>query len=260
MSKKLIVGNWKMNPGTAKEAKALWQGLARLQPPKNTLCIACPPTPYLALFSHSTISAKNLSRNLILGAQNLSFKEGTGALTGEYSAEMLASLGVRYAIIGHSERRAIGETDIMVATKIKNALNARLAPIICVGEKIRDDSGAFWHEVRKQMKDSLALVSKKYAQEIVLAYEPVWAIGSSAVREATPEECKEMMIFIRKVLTDLFGVKDAGKIPIIYGGSVNPKNASNFLSFGGADGLLVGRDSRDPKKMKVLLDSLKNTK
>lgn len=190
-------------------------------------------------------AVKKVLKRAKLGAQD-AFWEEKGAYTGEVSAEMLANMGVKYVILGHSEQRTLGETNALVNKKIKAALSAGLTPIVCVGEKERDNSHNYFNIVKTQIEECLKGIIKNTVSKIIIAYEPVWAIGKSAPRPATPAEFLEMKIFIKKILSDIFGAKT--KIPrIIYGASAHPENVLGFIE-AGAEGLLPGRDSLDPKK------------
>ncbi|MFZ1020110.1 MAG: triose-phosphate isomerase [Minisyncoccia bacterium] len=239
--RKIIIGNWKMNPRTLKEAEKLFSDVSKnISNIKKTKIIICPPFLYLE-------KLKKISRKIILGAQD-AFYGDVGAFTGEISSEMLDNLGVRYVILGHSERRALGEDNVLVNKKIKDALAAGLTPILCVGENTRDESHSYFSFVKNEIEECLAGVSKNSISKIIVAYEPVWAISSTENRrDATPEDSREMAIFIRKILSDKFG-HDAGRVRIIYGGSVNEKDAEGFLRDGGVDGLLPGKASLDAKK------------
>jgi triosephosphate isomerase len=186
-------------------------------------------------------------KKMAIAAQNL-FWEESGAYTGEISGAMLAKSGVKYVIIGHSERRAMGETSEMANKKVKAALKAGLKPILCIGESVRDEKGEYHALIKAELTASLAGLKKANLKSIIIAYEPVWAIGKSATREATPAESYEMSIFIKKVLSDMFGAETAKSVPLLYGGSVNSKNAESFLADGGVDGVLVGRESLNPLK------------
>jgi triosephosphate isomerase len=242
MSKKLIVGNWKMNPISGKDAEKIFKGIIRNLPNlKNTEVVACPPF----IFSGQLLKIR--TNKIKLGAQN-AFYEEKGAYTGEVSSEMLVTLGIKYVILGHSERRAMGENDQAVNKKIKAALSAGLTPIVCVGETERDESHQYVGIVKKQIEECLAGIQKNALSKIVLAYEPVWALSTTANRhDFVPSEFLETKIFIKKILSDMFGAKT--QLPrIIYGGSARPDNALEFLKDGEADGLLPGRDSLDPKK------------
>ena len=241
MRKKIIIGNWKMNPLTLKEAEKLFGAVAKnISGVKKTEVVICPPFLYLE-------KLKKLSRKISLGAQDAFWGE-IGAFTGEVSGEMLYNLGARYAILGHSERRALGENNGGINKKIKSSLAAGLRPILCVGENTRDENHGYFSLVKTQLEECLAGISKNSISKIVIAYEPIWAISSTLDRkDATPEDSKEMAIFIRKILSDKFG-PEASKMRIIYGGSANEKDAEEFLKNGGVDGLLPGRASLDAKK------------
>ncbi len=247
MAKKLIIGNWKMNPKSEKEAINITRGI--ITATKKTThadIVICPPFPFFS--SIQKLKAKKIR----LGAQDMSF-ESEGAYTGEVSASMIRSFGGRAVILGHSERRLGGETNTIVGKKIIQALRAKLTPVLCIGESSRDTTGFYLGFIKDQIHECLASVSKSQAGSIIIAYEPIWAIGKSASREATPEEFIEMRIFIRRVLSDMYDAKIAQKIPILYGGSVHPENAEAFLVGGEADGLLVGRDSINYKKFSAIV-------
>jgi len=244
--KKLIVGNWKMNPETEKSAEKIYRSLAKMALNfKTGKIVICPPALYLG-------SLRKISKKISLGGQDV-FWEKNGAPTGEISAEMLYSFGARYVLLGHSERRALGETDEVINKKLRASLSAGLFSILCVGEAQRDSAHQYLNFVREQVLRGLEKVSKHSLEKIIIAYEPIWAIGKEAFREATPEEFLELSIFIRKILTDRFDPEEAEKVKILYGGSVNGKNAGSFLSEGKADGLLIGRASLGPKKFQAIL-------
>ncbi len=244
MTKKLVIANWKMNPASGKEAETLFtdveNGLTLL---KKTEVIICVPFLYLNILK----SANRQTKKIILGAQNV-FYEEKGAFTGEISPLMLDNLGIKYVILGHSERRALGETNLDINKKIKSALSFGLIPIVCVGDKERDENHEYFNFVKIQVEECLNGVKKDLLGKIIIAYEPVWALSTTEGRkDATPVDSREMVIFIRKILTDKFGVNT--KLPrIIYGGSVNEKNALEFLTNGGVEGVLVGGASLNPEK------------
>lgn len=243
MSKKnIIIGNWKMNPLNAKEAKKWFTDIAKkIRGIKKTEVVICAPFVYLA-------NLKNLSKKIHLGAQDC-FTGDVGPFTGEVSPEMLYSLGVRYVILGHSERRALGETNELINKKIKGALNASLTPILCIGESMRDENHGYFEVVKKQIEECLKGIPKDSVSKIIIAYEPVWSISSTKNRrDATPADSREMSVFIRKVLSDFSSPEIASRARIIYGGSANEKDAEDFLSNGGVVGLLPGKASLDPKK------------
>lgn len=251
-TKKIIVANWKMNPESTDEAQNIAKATVK-SAPKSLLTIICPPFTYL-----SAISKYFKPKQVALGAQNV-FTDKKGAYTGEISAGMLKSLNVSYAIIGHSERRALGETDETVAKKILCAWNAEIIPILCVGEKKRDDHGEYLQILKSQITASLSLVPKAAIKDIVLAYEPIWAIGLEANNAMNERDLHETSIFIRKVLVDAYGLK-AKETKILYGGSVAPENAAVLVKEGEVDGLLVGHISLKPKAFTQILKSVSEIK
>ncbi|MCU0660073.1 MAG: triose-phosphate isomerase [Candidatus Pacebacteria bacterium] len=240
MTKKVIIANWKMNPQSLTEAKKIVTAITtKVSHFKKVSVIIAPPVIYLESLAKL--------QNTTLAGQNL-FWEESGAYTGEHSGTMLAKSGATYVIVGHSERRAMGETNEMVNKKVKAALKAGLKPILCIGESVRDEKGDYHTFIKEQIMQSLAGLKKVNLKNVIIAYEPVWAIGKNAKREATPAESLEMSIFIKKVLSDMFGAVATKTVALIYGGSVNTKNAEAFLSDGGVDGVLVGRESLTPLK------------
>ena len=249
--KKIIIGNWKMNPVNKKEAEKLYKDISKtVLNIKKTEILACPPFIYLE-------NLKKISKKILLGAQD-AFYEESGAFTGEVSAKMLFNLGVKYVILGHSERRAKGENNSDINKKIKAVLSLGIIPIFCFGEPGRDENHEYLNFIKLQIEEGLNGVSKNIISKIIFAYEPVWAIGKSAVREATPEEFLEMNIFIKKILSDKFGAKTIEGIRIIYGGSAHPENVLGFLKEGQAQGFLLGRDSLDAKKFLQIIQIAEN--
>jgi len=247
-NKILVVANWKMNPETAEKAAEIFQETNKaVKNLKNTKVVVCPPFVYL-----SELEKINNSK-VILGAQDM-FWEKTGSFTGEISSVMLK--GESYVILGHSERRELGETDEMVAKKVVSACQSGLKPILCIGEKERDAHGEYLHFLHNQIVSSLAKLSQKYLSNLVIAYEPVWAIGKGEGGAMKPADIHETSIFIKKVLTGIYNQKDATTVPIIYGGSVNYKNAKEMITLGEVQGLLVGRESLSSKKFGELLKNV----
>lgn len=250
MVKKLIIGNWKMNPQSLKEAEILFRDINKIaKDSKGASIVVCPPFPFLSIYN------KQKYKKIVLGSQDVSIEE-VGSHTGEVSAKMLASSGVSYVIVGHSERRSIGETNNIINKKLTNILKAKMSPILCVGEITRDNNGEYLKFIKDQIQESLVNISKAQLGNIIIAYEPIWAIGANAEREATAEEFIEIKIFIRKVISDIYGAKTAHNTKVLYGGSVNPKNSKEFLHHGGADGLLVGRDSLVVRKLNLIIKSI----
>ncbi len=250
MNKKLIVGNWKLNPEGVVKARSLFASVKKVaNKTKNVDVVMCAPYTFLPVLK--TLS----TTRAILGAQNV-YPEATGAFTGEVSVKMLKELNVKYVIVGHSERRAMGEDSMFISKKVNALLKSNLTPILCVGESHRDGSGEYLQFVKKQLHESLAGVPKSNIKKVVIAYEPIWAIGKSATREATAVESMEMSLFIRKVVSDMSDTKVAHATRILYGGSVNKDNARDFMMHGGVDGLLVGRACLSVKDFgKIIIDS-----
>jgi len=239
--KLIIAGNWKMNK-TAAEAAALVAELKRdLAKVKEVDIVVCPP--FTAL---SEVSKIILDSNIHLGAQNMS-EHARGAYTGEISAEMLKEFSVRYVILGHSERRQYQkESDELVSKKAQAAHAAAIKPIVCVGEKLEEREGGLTEKILEtQVRGSLAGLTKEQALETIVAYEPVWAIGTG--RTATPEQAQSAHAFIRGLLAEIFGNEVASKMRIQYGGSVKPNNARELMSQPDVDGALVGGASLEAR-------------
>jgi triosephosphate isomerase len=232
--KLIIAGNWKMNK-TGAEALDLVNGLKReLSSIKEVDLVVCPPFTALA-----EVSKAVLESNIRLGAQNMS-EHASGAYTGEVSAVMLKEFSVRYVILGHSERRQYQkESNELIAKKALATLAAALKPIICIGETLEErESGAMEKVLETQLKGSLAGLTKAQMEECVLAYEPVWAIGTG--KTATTEQAQAAHAFIRRTLVALFDEATAKRVRIQYGGSVKPSNARELMSQPDVDGALVG--------------------
>lgn len=230
----IIAGNWKMNTRTAVAAE-LATGVMKAVGENPTVEVAlCPPSVYLA-----GVADVLAGSSVGLGAQNL-YAANDGAYTGEVNAAMLSDVGCRYVILGHSERRAIlGETDEQISEKLAAALAGNLIPIVCVGETLEDrEAGETEKVVETQLRGSLAGLDEARASGVVIAYEPVWAIGTG--KTASPEQAEEVHAFIRKLLGELFDEEVAEQIRIQYGGSVKPGNAKELLSQPNIDGALVG--------------------
>ena len=236
MNKKLIVGNWKMNPVSLEEAKRIYRSVNSISKKINsTDIVICPPFIYLKSFLN-----KNSKTKIFVGAQDV-YTEEQGSFTGEISPLMLKNLGISYVIVGHSERRARGETDEMVSNKVQIVLNSGMSPILCIGEKERDASGNYLNIIKEQIKNSLNKVNKKNIGKLIIAYEPLWAIGAKEAMNAP--DVYEMCLFIKKVLSDMYGHSEAISTKILYGGSVNFRNATDIIQQGKVNGLLVGRES-----------------
>jgi len=242
--KKLIVANWKMNPPDRGSVIKYFSQLVRAKGAlKHADVVIAPPFPYIALAPRTSSFA--------LGAQDI-FWEKEGAYTGEVSGLMLTSLGVSYVIVGHSEQRRLGETDEVIAKKIRRALDTKLTPIVCIGEPKRDPDGAFFGVIRGQLERALVLVKPQEASRIVVAYEPIWAVGAGH-KAATPKDAAEAALFIKKTIAARFGSARAKSLRVIYGGSTSPENAAGFLAERDVAGLLVGRESLSAKSFISIL-------
>ena len=232
--KTIIAGNWKMNK-TPSETKAFAEEFKALLP-KTKWCDVVLCVPFIDV--PAAVRAFKDSR-VAVGAENLYF-EKSGAFTGEISADMLKDLGVKYVIIGHSERRQyFGETDFSVNKKVHAALEAGMHPIICVGESLEQrELGITMELIALQVKSALAGVSAEKVRKCVIAYEPVWAIGTG--KTATSEQAAEVCTFIRTTVRHLYGARVARSVTIQYGGSMKPANAAELLSQPDIDGGLIG--------------------
>lgn len=234
MRRPLIAGNWKMNTNRA-EAVALAEGVAKGSAViKNADLLVCPPAIYL-----ETVGKAIGGSSVALGAQNM-YAKGNGAFTGETSAAMLSDVGAEYVVLGHSERRTLmGETDAVVNEKTLAALAAGLTPIVCVGELLEErEAGKTGEVIATQFAGSLAGLSAEQVAKIVIAYEPVWAIGTGKV--ASPEQAEEVHADLRRLLAESYNGEIADKVRILYGGSVKPSNAAELMSQPNVDGALVG--------------------
>ncbi|NNE00188.1 MAG: triose-phosphate isomerase [Pirellulaceae bacterium] len=230
----IIAGNWKMNMRAA-TAAALAKGVVEAVGERSTVeVVLCPPAVYLSCVADAVAGTP-----VELGAQNL-YAANDGAFTGEVNASMLTDAGCRFVILGHSERRALmGETDAQVSEKLHAALAGNLVPIVCVGETLdQREAGDTEKVVEAQIRGSLAGLDEIRAAGIVVAYEPVWAIGTG--KTASPEQAEEVHAFIRKLLGELFTDEVAAQIRLQYGGSVKPGNAKELLGQPNIDGALVG--------------------
>lgn len=249
MRKPLIAGNWKMNMLRDSSIALIHQLLDKSKPSDKVEVAVCPPAVYL-----HDVGASLRGSHIALGAQNMYHTE-EGAYTGEISGKMLKDLGCRYVILGHSERRQLmGETDAQVNQKAMAALKVGLVPIVCVGETLEQrESGQTATVVRTQTEGSLTGLTAEQAAGIVLAYEPVWAIGTG--KTASPAQAEEVHADIRSLLTKLFGTDTAQKIRIQYGGSVKADNAKELLSQPNIDGALVGGASLKADSFLPIIDA-----
>ncbi|MEK7182384.1 MAG: triose-phosphate isomerase [Patescibacteria group bacterium] len=248
-NKKIIIANWKMAPETIGEAFEILKKVKNTaRTLKNTKVVICPPSLYINELKESVGKTKKI----LFGVQNI-FSEEKGSHTGEVSIDMVKNLGMEYVIVGHSERRALGEDDIIVSKKLNLVLNSKLNPILCVGEKERNEEGNFLLFISEQIKNSLQGVEKKYLKNLIIAYEPIWAIGKTAQDAMDSRGVHQMHLFIKKVLKDLFDEKIAEKVAIIYGGSVELENVEDLIKNGNIDGFLIGHESLDADKFCEIL-------
>ena len=233
---KIVAGNWKMNLDRAKAKELTAAVAARRGEAAAVELVLCPPALYVETVGAALAGVKS---NVGLGAQNMHDK-ASGAFTGEVAPPMLVDLGCRYVILGHSERRTLfGETDAAVNVKTKAALAAGLVPIVCVGETLEErEAGKTAAVVTGQVQGSLAGLSAADLEKVVVAYEPVWAIGTGKV--ATPEQAQEVHALIRRLLAGLSSPEVAARVRIQYGGSVKPDNAADLARQPDIDGALVG--------------------
>ena len=248
--KLIIAGNWKMNK-TVAEGLDLVAGIKRdLSNVKEVDIVVCPP--FTAL---SEVSKAILNTNVRLGAQNMS-EHNSGAFTGEIAAGMLKEFSVRYVILGHSERRQYQkESDDLISKKAIAAHGASLKPIVCVGETLAErEAGKTEKVLATQVRGSLAGLSQQQMEETVVAYEPVWAIGTG--QTATTEQAQEVHLFVRRLLGEIFGETVARRVRIQYGGSVKPSNARELMSQPDVDGALVGGASLE---VRSFADIVKNS-
>jgi triosephosphate isomerase (TIM) len=241
--KPIVAGNWKMH-NSPRETEEFMRSFLRLVPDKCPIQVVLAP-PFISLpIAHQQL-VNHRHSTIELAAQNMSEHAG-GAYTGEVSARMLKEVEVKHVILGHSERRSLyGETSKIVNAKTLAALEARLHPIVCIGETLEErDGGKIEQVLESQLRESLADVGARRMLDCVIAYEPVWAIGTG--RTASPQQAQEAHAFVRKVLTDIFDPDTAQKIRIQYGGSVKPSNMAELISQPDVDGALVGGASLEP--------------
>ncbi|HXC01499.1 MAG TPA: triose-phosphate isomerase [Opitutaceae bacterium] len=247
--KKLIAGNWKMNKTFAEAAELAREIVLAVANRPDVDVVICPP------FTAIESVAKVVEGSAIkLGAQNM-HHEASGAFTGEISAPMLRAFFATHVILGHSERRTLfGEIDGFINKKVLAALKNQLRPILCVGETLAErEAGSTLKVVQTQLEACLEGVSKELATNVIIAYEPVWAIGTG--KNATADQAQEVHAFIRGLLTKLFGAQPAGRIRILYGGSMKPANAAELLAQNDIDGGLIGGASLEVRSFIDLINA-----
>jgi len=241
----LVIANWKANPSTLIEAKKLLTGVKRgLGKKLKADIIICPP--FIFLSELNKIKAKEIK----LGSQDVFWKDG--AFTGEVSAKMLKDIGSEYVIVGHSERRDKGETNKMVNKKIRACLAEKIIPIFCIGEtKKQKETGKTFEVLKEQMKEGLQNISRNQIKKIIIAYEPIWAIGTG--KNCAYDEVMSMNLLIKKNLAELYNQEISKKVRIIYGGSVNSSSVEGYIKESMMNGVLVGDASLKAKDFIAIL-------
>jgi len=243
----LIVANWKAYVETRDKAKKLFAA-AKRQKSKVSIVLAM-PHPYIGM------CVGGPKTKVQLAAQDVSAST-TGAATGEVTASLLSELGATYVIVGHSERRAMGETDELILEKVKRALAHKLTPILCIGEAERDMDAHYLGHIRAQLAAVFSHLSQKERLSMVVAYEPIWAIGKTAADSIQPIDLEEMMLYIRKVLGDYLPGRSAQKVRVLYGGSTEAGNIRALAGGSGVDGFLVGHASADVSSFTALVKAV----
>lgn len=232
----LIIGNWKTYPETLKEAISLVKTLEKKLVAKKKAKLGY----YLAVPDLFVSSINATAKYGSIGTQTISGLT-QGATTGLQTVSMAKSSGASFTLLGHSEVRARGEADDVIAKKVLTTLKEKMVTVLCIGEQERDTHGTYLSVLEEQLRKNLSLVDRSLFENLIIAYEPVWAIGKDV--SATPNECFEAVIALRRALASLVGIDHAKKVAILYGGTVTKENAVSFLQEGGVDGLLIGRSS-----------------
>ena len=250
--RRFVIGNWKRYIESPREAIAYARALRRrARSFAGVDAMIAPPFPLIPI-----VGAVLKGSSIHLGAQALSPWSDTKH-TGDVSAALLVNSGVKFVIVGHSERRAVGESEEMVSAQMKLAIAAGLTPVLCVGERERDQAGTYFAAISSQLSSALAGLPKQAALNLLIAYEPIWAIGKSAADAMKPQDLQEMVIFIRKTLADMLERSVAVRVPILYGGSVEPENATALIEQSGISGFLVGHASADVDSFVEILKACK---
>jgi len=243
MSNKIVIANWKMNPKTPAEARRIYKGIKKgIAKVKGVDTYVCPPFIFLSELSKLGVTLKTR-----LGVQD-AFYEETGAYTGQTSPEMAKAYKAKLTILGHSERRILGEDNKLIGRKLLHAIANGFTAVLCVGESERNEEGDYYTFIREELETALVGVKRGDLKKVIIAYEPIWAIGKRAEEAIDTKALYEMILFIRKVLIEKFGRTPALGVPILYGGSVKENNALEFIEKGGADGLLIGGASLSPEQ------------
>lgn len=248
----VIVANWKNHPASLKEAKSLFEATKKaLEKAKGLSFIIAPPALYLP-----TLVASYRGKRIRFAAQS-ALADDTVAQTGECTLAQVSDAGAFYVLVGHAERRARSETSESIRRTVASALARHMTPILCIGETTRDDSGEHFITLREQLRSGLSEVPAGRTNRVLIAYEPVWAIGNTT--PMNPRDMHEMAIFIRKTLYDMFG-KSGLTQPILYGGAIDERSAGQMLGLGDVQGLLVGHASTEASSVIRLIDSLSKFK
>lgn len=249
--KPFIIGNWKMTPSTFDEAKKRFIAIRKAALKHRHIEVGiCPPAPYIYPLAQLAKKGK-----IKIGAQDISV-HSEGSRTGEIGSSMVETSGAAMTIIGHSERRAAGDTDAIVTTKISQALKTDMTIILCIGESERDDHGDYLNVIKKQLKEAISQFGRSQFSQLVIAYEPVWAVGNKNNVALTSHDLHQMVIYIKKFLKESWGETISSIVPILYGGSVTPENAHDILWNGEADGLLIGRASWEAETLSAIFDAI----
>ncbi len=235
-----------MNPATLPEAKKIFSKIKQISSDVTGQLVICPPATYL----HALVSSYK-GKKIMFGSQD-AYWQNNGSLTGYLSPTMAESVGAKYLIVGHSERRSVaGETPDIIAKKVLAGIEAQMTVILCTGEKVRDRNAEYLVTIKEDLRECLKKIDKRMMAHVMIAYEPVWAIGG---REAMlPSDIHGMTIYIRKVLTELYDKQISDSISILYGGAVNIDNVEDIVKDGEIDGLLVGRDSLVPENIMYIV-------
>lgn len=244
----LVVANWKAHVEDATKAKLLASLAKKLSRTSRIHIVLAPPAPLLGLIS-------SRPGKIAFAAQDISATTG-GAQTGENTVGAYAAAGASYVILGHSERRAAGETETIIGEKLARTLAHGLVPILCIGEHERDKEGKYLSVIRESLTKALLPLGLKDRAKVAIAYEPVWAIGKSAQDAIAPSDLAEMILYIRKVLAELLPGTTGAKAVILYGGSVEAGNARTLSEQSGIDGFLVGHASAEPDMFGALVRAL----
>ena len=234
----LIAGNWKCNPKTEAQALALAVGVSKLHKNAEAPYVLIAPTDL-----HLAAVAKKVAKSSVMVASQNVSPYTVGAHTGEQAVSQAKDAGATFVIIGHSERRAAGVTDMEVLAKLQAVLAAKLIPIVCIGEQNRDRNGNFFKEIEKQIRSFASELTSAQLKKVVIAYEPIWAIGTG--RTATADQANDVCAFVRRTVAEVFGQETADKTRVQYGGSVKADNIAELMGKSDIDGALVGGASLD---------------